>query len=80
MIPHDPTTAPGIIGCPNHNLADYGHLLVRRAICRDDWISEKIFELAANSQRLWDYQEWRTVEAELKASNLRIRDWLILYT
>jgi len=69
-----------MIGQPAGDLADHGNLLVRRAIHRDDWISEKIFELAANGQRLWDYQEWRAVEAELEASKLRIRDWLILYT
>jgi hypothetical protein len=69
-----------MIGCPDQQLSDYGHLLVRRAICRDDWISDEILELAANGQREWTVAEWSALLAELKASKMRLRDWLVLYT
>jgi hypothetical protein len=69
-----------MIGCPDQQLSDYGHLLVRRAINRDDWISEEILELAANGQREWTVAEWGALLAELKASKMRLRDWLVLYT
>lgn len=69
-----------MIGCPDQQLADYGHLLVRRAIKRGDWVADEILELAANGQRDWDYREWLVVESELEASTMRVRDFLVLYT
>ncbi len=69
-----------MIGCSDQQLADYGHLLVRRAICRDDWVAEEILELAANGQRDWTLAEWKALVSELKKSDLRLRDWLVLYT
>lgn len=69
-----------MIGQPRADLTDYGHLLVRRAVLRDDWISDEILELAANGQRDWTVAEWTALLTELQASKLRLRDWLILYT
>jgi hypothetical protein len=69
-----------MIGQPRGDLTDHGHLLVRRAVLRDDWISEEILELAANGQREWTVAEWSDLLAELKASKMRLRDWLVLYT
>lgn len=69
-----------MIGCPDQQLSDYGHLLVRRAICRDDWVSEQLFELAANGQREWTLAEWKVLELELETSKMRVRDFLVLYT
>lgn len=69
-----------MIGQPDQQLADHGRLLVRRAILRDDWISDAIFELAANGQREWTLTEWKKLESELKTSKMRIRDFLVLYT
>jgi hypothetical protein len=69
-----------MIGQPEPQLSDYGHLLVRRAICRGDWVSDAIFELAANGQREWTLAEWKKLESELETSKLRLREWLILYT
>lgn len=69
-----------MIGQPQNDLADYGSLLVRRAVLRDDWISDELWELAANGQREWDYRDWLAVESELKMSKMRIRDFLVLYT
>ena len=69
-----------MIGVAEHDLADYGHLLVRRAVLRDDWVAEAILELAANGQTEWTIIEWCELLAELKASKMRLRDWLVLYT
>jgi hypothetical protein len=69
-----------MIGQPEPDLASYGHLLVRRAILRDDWISEAILELAAGDKLEWTVPEWDTLTAELAGCDLTIEDWLIYYT
>lgn len=68
------------IGSPEQDLADYGHLLVRRAILRDDWIADRILDLAAGDQTEWTLKEWETLEMELGQCNMKIQDWIILYT
>ena len=70
----------GVIGQTDNNLSDHGSLLVRRAVLRDDWISEAIFDLAADGQTEWTLKDWDTLVAELEASTLSIADWLVLYT
>ncbi len=69
-----------MIGQPDGNLSDHGSLLVRRAVLRDDWIADRIFDLAAADRQHWTPQEWATLLAELRASTLTIADWLVLYT
>lgn len=68
-----------MIGQPARDLASYGHLLVRRAILRDDWVADAIFDLAANGKEAWTTAEWTKLESELAGSDLLLRDWLILY-
>jgi hypothetical protein len=69
-----------MIGSPEPDLADHGNLLVRRAILRDDWVSDRIFDLAAGDQTEWTLEEWATLEMELAQCNLKIKDWLVLYS
>ncbi len=68
-----------MIGQPANDLAAFGHLLVRRAILRDDWVADAIFDLAAGDQKAWSPAQWATLTTELAGSDLRLRDWLILY-
>ncbi len=60
------------------DLADHGHLLIRRAVRRNDWISDAIFDLAANGQAEWSPQEWAVTLRKLDKSSETIADWLIL--
>ena len=57
-----------------------GHLLVRRLVDRDDWISQGIFDIAAGARTDWTPQDWRTLLRDLKASQLKLTDWLDLNT
>ena len=67
-------------GSPANDLSAYGSLLVRRAVLRDDWISDTILDLAAEGRTEWTSKDWDTLLAELKTSTLTVADWLILYT
>jgi len=76
-----------MIGPPEHDLADYGNMLVRRAILKDSItvadgrsLPEVIFDLAAADRKEWDTQDWQKLENELSSCDLKIKDWLILYT
>ncbi len=69
-----------MIGQPTFDIADYGHLKVRRAIQRDDWLSEKIYDLAAADRKEWDTNSWAVLEKELENCELKIKDWIVLYT
>jgi len=55
-----------------------GHLLVRRAIFRDDWVASLIFDLAAGDKENWTTREWNQILRDLKACRLRVTDWLDL--
>lgn len=68
-----------MIGVPANDITAYGHLIVRRAVQRDDWISDTIFELAAQGRSDWSQQDWDTLLAELDSCNDKLADWLILY-
>ena len=57
-----------------------GRLLVRRAIDRDDWISEAIFDIAAGSKVHWTPQQWKALDHDLHACRLKLADWLDLNT
>jgi len=65
---------------PANDLADYGHLLIRRAIQRDDWVAMAIFDLAANGKKDWELKEWQTLESTLAESKLTVAEWLVYYT
>lgn len=62
-----------------HDLADHGHLLVRRALDRDDWICNAILDLAANGQREWDLAEWTALLTELETSDMTVAEFLDFY-
>ena len=64
---------------PPGRLADHGRLLVRRAIDREDWISEAIFDIACNGKRHWTSSEWDALLTEICADDMTIADFLILY-
>jgi len=43
-----------------------GHLLVRRAIERDDWVPEVLCNIAAGDRTDWNLTDWRTLLCGLK--------------
>ncbi len=63
---------------PNELREAGGHLLVRRAISRDDAISEAICDIAAGDRIHWTPDDWDAVLADLDACKLRVNDWLDL--
>ena len=60
----------------SQDLADFGHLLIRRAILRDDWVAEAIFNIAAEGQTKWDTRQWDTLLAGLGSSKQTVNEWL----
>jgi hypothetical protein len=65
-----------MIGSKPRDLTDFGHLLIRRAIQRDDWVAEAIFDLAANGQSEWTPRQWDTLLGSLRSSKQTVNDWL----
>ena len=65
---------------PSQDLKNYGQLLIRRAVLREDWIAAAICDIRAAEKKQWDLQEWDTALRELKASTLTVNEWLTLYT
>ena len=57
-----------------------GRLLVRRAVNRNDWISEALLDIAAGDQTHWTPQEWTVLLADVRTTRLHIDDWLDLNT
>ena len=57
-----------------------GHLMVRRVIDRDDWISQAVFNIAAGSRKHWTTPDWNALIRDLGASQLKLTDWLDLNT
>lgn len=55
-----------------------GKLLVRRAVHRNDWIAQAIFDIAAGDKKHWTTHEWRQVLTDFEACRLRVNDWLDL--
>lgn len=53
-----------------------GHLLVRRAIDRDDWIADAILDIAAGKKTHWTPQEWSQLLAELYSCSDKVTHWL----
>lgn len=68
-----------MIGSPTNNLADHGHLLVRRAVNRSDWIADALLELAAADQQCWTLAEWDALLAELDSSDMTISEFIDFY-
>lgn len=62
------------------DLASHGHLLVRRAILRDDWITDALLDLAAGSRTTWTTADWDALLAELASCNDTIEEWLVLHS
>lgn len=65
---------------PDNDLRDHGRLLVRRAVFRDDWITDALLDLAAGDQHEWTPQEWDTLLAEVSGSDMTIDEFLDFYT
>ena len=70
-----------MIGAPatTDKLRDHGRLLVRRAVHRDDWISNALFDLAANGQTEWTVPQWDALLTELDRSDMTIDEFLDFY-
>mgnify|MGYP005834802161 CR=1 FL=1 len=62
-----------------HDLSDHGRLLVRRAVHRDDWISEALFDMAAADQREWTPGQWDALLTELDRSDMTISEFIDFY-
>ena len=60
-------------------LHDHGRLLVRRAVKRDDWIAEALYDLAAGDKSEWTPQEWFDLQMEMECSDMTIREFLDFY-
>lgn len=57
-----------------------GHLLVRRAVDRSDWISDAVLDIAAGDRKHWTPQDWRTLLKDLRRSPGTLAEWLDLNT
>ena len=72
-----------MIGAPDRTqadrLRDHGRLLVRRAVTREDWIADAIFEIAAKDQTEWTPQEWFDLQMDLESSDMTISEFLDFY-
>ena len=55
-----------------------GHLLVSRAVDRNDGISDALLDIAAGDQTEWTLTSWRALLRDLRRSRLKVRDWLDL--
>ena len=55
---------------------EVGHILIRRVIERDDWVSEAIFDIAAGDKKHWSPIEWAAVLCDLERCKLKVADWL----
>ncbi len=69
-----------MIGCPDNDITAHGSLLIRRAVLRDDWISDTLLDLAAAGRIKWTLAEWEVLLAEMATSKLTVGEWLTLYT
>jgi len=55
---------------------EVGHILVRRAIQRDDWVADAIFDIAAGDKKEWTVIEWTALLCDLEKCKLKVSDWL----
>jgi len=55
---------------------EFGQVMVRRVIERDDWASEAIFDVAAGDKTNWSPLEWAAVICDLERCKLKVTDWL----
>lgn len=53
-----------------------GHLLVRRAIVRDDWIADAVLDIAAIGKTQWTPSEWNALLAELSQESAKLAEWI----
>lgn len=57
----------------------HGRLLVRRAVDRDDEVSQTLLDLAAGDQREWTPQQWDALLSELTGCDMTIEEWVTFY-
>lgn len=55
---------------------DHSHLLVRRAVQRDDEVADAIFDLASSGRLDWDVDSWDDLLNELDNTDKTVGDWL----
>ncbi len=55
---------------------EFGNILVRRVIKRNDWAAEEIFDIAAGDKKEWTPIEWAAVLCDLERCQLKVTDWL----
>ena len=64
---------------PADILEDHGRLLIRRAVDRDDEISQAIFDIAAGDQTVWTLGEWAALLTDLQSCDMTISEWVTFY-
>lgn len=68
-----------MIGRNENRIEDHGRIKVRRALERDDWLTDAILDLAANGQRDWTPAEWFDLLMDLETSDMTISEFLDFY-
>ena len=68
-----------MIGRPARDLSEFGHLLIRRAILRGDWVADAIFNIAAEGQTEWSVPQWNTLLAGLESSKQTVDEWIAMH-
>lgn len=60
------------------DLSDYSHLLIRRAVTRNDEIGEAVMEAAIEKtgDRAWTMDKWRSFLIEIERSDARVSSLL----
>ncbi len=59
---------------------EVGHLLVRRVVDRDDWVSDAVLDIAAGNRKSWTYSDWHMLLVDLRRTPGKLADWLDLNT
>lgn len=64
---------------PAEILREHGRLLVRRAVMREDEITDAILDLAAGDRTEWHIAEWFDLLMDLESSDMTISEFLDFY-
>ena len=64
---------------PAEILREHGRLLVRRAVMREDEITDAILDLAAGDRTAWHIAEWFDLLMDLESSDMTISEFLDFY-
>ncbi len=58
------------------DIHDHAHLLVRRAVHRNDEVADAIFDIASADRTDWDLSDWGDLLDELDQVDKTVGDWL----